>query len=347
MRPTLYALARPLLFALDAERAHALGLRAIEAAYRTGTNPLMARRPAPLPTKLFGLNFDNPVGLAAGMDKNGANIDALASLGFGYLEIGTTTPRPQTGNPKPRMYRLPEHRAVINRLGFNNDGVDVLVRNAEAARYDGVLGINIGKNADTPNERAVDDYLHCLERVYPCASYITVNISSPNTRGLRELQEGEALRRFVGTLRERQEALAAQHGQRKAMLVKIAPDLDQAQLDAIAAVLIDAKVDGVICTNTTIERAGVAGHRHAEQAGGLSGAPLFERSTAVLKAMAERVGAHMPLVGVGGVLSAADAAAKMQAGASLIQCYTGLVYRGPALIGEAVEAIRQLSQQPG
>jgi dihydroorotate dehydrogenase len=335
-----------LLFALDAERAHALGLRAIEAAYRTGTNPLMARRPAPLPTALFGLAFDNPVGLAAGMDKNGAHIDALAALGFGHLEIGTTTPRPQAGNPKPRMYRLPEHRAVINRLGFNNDGVDVLVRNAEAARFSGVLGINIGKNFDTPNERAVDDYLHCLERVYPRASYVTVNMSSPNTKGLRELQEGEALRRFIATLRERQEALAAKHGTRKAMLVKIAPDLDEAQMDAIAAVLIEAKVDGVICTNTTISRAGIEGHRHAQQAGGLSGAPLFERSTAVLGAMAERVGAVMPLVGVGGVLSGADAAAKMQAGASLIQCYTGLVYRGPALINEAVEAIRRLPARP-
>lgn len=339
----MYSLARPLLFALDAERAHELGLLAIEAAYRTGTNPLLGQRPAPYPQELFGLVFDNPVGLAAGMDKNGAHIDALASLGFGFLEIGTTTPRPQAGNPKPRMYRLPEYRGVINRLGFNNRGVDVLIRNAEAARYRGVLGINIGKNKDTPNERAVDDYLYCLERVYPRASYITVNISSPNTQGLRDLQEEDVLRRFVGTLRERQEELASQHGRHKSMLVKIAPDLDEAQMDAIARVLIEARVDGVICTNTTIARAGVEGHRYAGQAGGLSGAPLFQRSTAVLQAMANRVGAVMPLIGVGGVLSGADAAAKVRAGASLVQCYTGLVYRGPSLIGEAVSAIRQLS----
>jgi dihydroorotate dehydrogenase len=342
--PPLYSLARPLLFALDAERAHELGLLAIETAYRTGTNPLLGKRPQPLPQEVLGLLFDNPVGLAAGMDKNGAHIDALASLGFGFLEIGTTTPRAQAGNPKPRMYRLPQSRAVINRLGFNNRGVDVLVRNAEAARYRGVLGINIGKNKDTPNERAADDYLYCLERVYPRASYITVNISSPNTQGLRDLQEEDALRRFVGTLRERQEQLAGQHGQHKPMLLKIAPDLDEVQMDAIARVLVEARIDGVICTNTTIARDGVEGHRHADQTGGLSGAPLFDRSTAVLKAMAERVGAVMPLIGVGGILAGADAAVKIRAGASLVQCYTGLVYRGPELIGESVEAIRELVQ---
>jgi dihydroorotate dehydrogenase len=342
--PPLYSLARPLLFALDAERAHELGLLAIETAYRTGTKPLLGKRPQPLPQEVLGLLFDNPVGLAAGMDKNGAHIDALASLGFGFLEIGTTTPRAQAGNPKPRMYRLPQSRAVINRLGFNNRGVDVLVRNAEAARYRGVLGINIGKNKDTPNERAADDYLYCLERVYPRASYITVNISSPNTQGLRDLQEEDALRRFVGTLRERQEQLAGQHGQHKPMLLKIAPDLDEVQMDAIARVLVEARIDGVICTNTTIARDGVEGHRHADQTGGLSGAPLFDRSTAVLKAMAERVGAVMPLIGVGGILAGADAAVMIRAGASLVQCYTGLVYRGPELIGESVEAIRELVQ---
>ena len=336
----MYALARPFLFCLDAERAHDLGLAAIEAAYRTGTNPLLAAKPKPLPAEAFGLRFDNPVGLAAGLDKNGAHVDALASLGFGFIEVGTTTPRPQAGNPKPRMFRLPEHEAVVNRLGFNNAGVDALVRNVERARYAGVLGINIGRNKDTPNERATDDYLHCLERVYARASYVTVNISSPNTQGLRDLQEEETLRRFVGTLREAQERLGAKHGRRKPMLLKIAPDLAETELDAIAAVLAAARIDGVICTNTTIDRAAVAGHRHANEAGGLSGAPLFAKSTAVLRGLHERLGDAVPLVGVCGILRGADAAAKLDAGAMLVQFYSGMVYRGPALVAECVEAIR-------
>ena len=335
----MYALARPFLFCLDAERAHDLGLAAIEAAYRTGTNPLLAGKPEPLPVDAFGLRFDNPVGLAAGLDKNGAHVDALASLGFGFIEVGTTTPRPQAGNPKPRMFRLPEHQAVINRLGFNNGGVDALVRNVERARYTGVLGINIGRNKDTPNERATDDYLHCLERVYARASYVTVNISSPNTQGLRDLQEEETLRRFIGTLREAQERLGATHG-RKPMLLKIAPDLAEPELDAIAGVLVSARIDGVICTNTTIDRAAVAGHRHAGEAGGLSGAPLFAKSTAVLRGMRERLGDAVPLVGVGGIVRGADATAKLDAGATLVQFYSGMVYRGPALIAECVAALR-------
>jgi dihydroorotate dehydrogenase len=337
---SLYGLARPFLFALDAEKAHGLGLKAIEAAYRSGLNPLLATRPQPLPTRVFGIDFPNPVGLAAGMDKNGAHIDALAALGFGHLEIGTTTPRPQPGNPKPRMWRMPQHEAVINRLGFNNGGVDALLRNVERARFRGVLGINIGRNKDTPNERAIDDYLYCLERAWPAASYITVNISSPNTQGLRDLQEEESLRRFIGTLRERQEQLAGQHGARKPMLLKIAPDLSEAELDAIAEVLRAARIDGVICTNTTIDRDAVAGAPHANEAGGLSGRPLLAKSTAVLAGMARRLGGSVPLVGVGGILSGPDAAAKIDAGASLVQFYTGMVFRGPALIGEAVEAIR-------
>jgi dihydroorotate dehydrogenase len=336
----VYSLARPFLFCLDAERAHDLALRAIETAYRTGLNPLLAAKPAPLPTEVLGLNFVNPVGLAAGLDKNGAYIDALAALGFGFIEVGTTTPRPQAGNPKPRMWRLPEHQAVINRLGFNNGGVDALVRNAERARYNGVLGINIGKNKDTPNERAVDDYLFCLERVYARASYVTVNISSPNTQGLRDLQEEETLKRFVGTLREAQERLAAQHGARKPMLLKIAPDLSDAELDGIADVLLDARIDGLICTNTTIDRSQIAGAPHAQETGGLSGKPLFDKATAVLRSMAQRFGGKVPLIGVGGILSGADAAAKMAAGASLVQFYSGMVFRGPELIGESVTAIR-------
>ena len=336
----MYSLARSFLFCLDAERAHDLGLLGIETAYRTGLNPLLAAKPAPLPTQVFGLHFANPVGLAAGLDKNGAHIDALAALGFGFIEVGTTTPRPQAGNPKPRMWRLPEHQAVINRLGFNNEGVDALVRNVERARYGGVLGINIGKNKDTPNERAVDDYITCLTRVYARASYVTVNISSPNTQGLRDLQEEETLKRFIGTLREAQEKLAAQHGARKPMLLKIAPDLGDAELDAIASVLLAAGIDGLICTNTTIDRSTIAGATHAEEAGGLSGKPLFDKATSVLHGMAQRLGGRIPLVGVGGILSGADAAAKIAAGAKLVQFYSGMIYRGPELIRESVDAIR-------
>jgi len=336
----VYSLARSFLFCLDAERAHDLGLLGIETAYRTGLNPLLAAKPAPLPTQVFGLHFVNPVGLAAGLDKNGAHIDALAALGFGFIEVGTTTPRPQAGNPKPRMWRLPEHQAVINRLGFNNEGVDALVRNVERARYGGVLGINIGKNKDTPNERAVDDYITCLTRVYARASYVTVNISSPNTQGLRDLQEEETLKRFIGTLREAQEKLAAQHGARKPMLLKIAPDLGDAELDAIASVLLAAGIDGLICTNTTIDRSTIAGATHAEEAGGLSGKPLFNKATSVLHGMAQRLGGKIPLVGVGGILSGADAAAKIAAGAKLVQFYSGMIYRGPELIRECVDAIR-------
>ena len=336
----MYSLARPFLFCLDAEKAHDLGLAALEAAYRTGLNPLLASRPAPLPTRVFGIDFPNPVGLAAGLDKNAAHIDALAALGFGFIEVGTVTPRPQPGNPKPRMFRLPEHEAVINRLGFNNGGVDALLRNVEKAKFSGVLGINIGKNKDTPNERAVDDYLHCLDRVYARASYVTVNISSPNTQGLRDLQEEEALKRFLGRLRERQELLAAEHGKRTPMLLKIAPDLREEEMDAIAEVVLAAGMDGLICTNTTVARDAVVGDRHAGEAGGLSGRPVFARSTAVLRGMAQRLGGKLPLVGVGGILDGSDAVAKIAAGASLVQCYTGLVYRGPALAGACVEALR-------
>ena len=336
----MYSLARPFLFCLDAEKAHDLGLAALEAAYRTGLNPLLASRPAPLPTRVFGIDFPNPVGLAAGLDKNAAHIDALAALGFGFIEVGTVTPRPQPGNPKPRMFRLPEHEAVINRLGFNNGGVDALLRNVEKAKFSGVLGINIGKNKDTPNERAVDDYLYCLDRVYARASYVTVNISSPNTQGLRDLQEEEALKRFLGRVRERQELLAAEHGKRTPMLLKIAPDLREEAMDAIAEVVLAAGMDGLICTNTTVARDAVVGDRHAGEAGGLSGRPVFARSTAVLRGMAQRLGGKLPLVGVGGILDGSDAVAKIAAGASLVQCYTGLVYRGPALAGACVEALR-------
>ena len=343
----MYGLARPFLFGLDPERAHALGLSALESAYRCGLNPLLAARPNPLPTKVLGLVFPNPVGLAAGLDKNGAHVDALLSLGFGFVEVGTVTPRPQPGNPKPRMFRLPQHRAIINRLGFNNDGVDALVRNvARAQRKGGLLGINIGKNKDTPNESAESDYLFCLERVYPLADYITVNISSPNTAGLRELQEEQALRRLVSILREAQERLGAQHGKRVPMLVKVAPDLSDDDIDAAGRVLGDLQVDGVIATNTTVSRIAVQEHPLARAAGGLSGAPLMDKSTAVLRMLRTRLPESIPLVGVGGIMTGADAAKKMAAGASLVQLYTGLVYRGPVLIGECVEAMRRRKEAP-
>jgi dihydroorotate oxidase A (EC 1.3.3.1) len=337
----MYDLIRPLLFMLDAETAHGLTLYASDVAQRSGLSRFVNTPPADLPVRVFGIDFPNPVGLAAGLDKNGEHLDGLAALGFGFVEIGTVTPRPQPGNDKPRMFRLPEHEAVINRLGFNNAGIDALVRNVEKASFRGVLGINIGKNKDTPNERAIDDYLLCLERAYPLASYITVNISSPNTQGLRDLQEEETLRRFIGTLREAQERLASQHGKRKPMLLKIAPDLTEAELDAIADVLLASGIDGVICTNTTIDRERVAGHRFAGETGGLSGKPVFEKSTAVLRGMAKRLGGRVPIIGVGGILDGDNAATKLEAGASLVQVYSGLVYRGPQLINEAVAEIRR------
>ncbi|MEB1528732.1 quinone-dependent dihydroorotate dehydrogenase [Xanthomonas sp. WHRI 7945] len=343
----MYSLARPFLFAFDAERAHALGLRAIEMAYRTGTNPLLAKAIAPMPTRAFGLEFPNPVGLGAGLDKNGEHIDALLALGFGFVEIGTVTPRPQQGNPKPRMFRLPREQAVINRMGFNNLGVDALVRNVERARRrHGLLGINIGKNKDTPNEDAASDYLHCLEKVYALADYVTVNISSPNTAGLRELQEEQALRQLVSQLREAQEALAARHGKRVPMLVKVAPDLSDSDIDAAARVLSDLQVDGVIATNTTIARPGLEQNPLGAEAGGLSGAPLLGQSTLVLRRLRARLPEAIPLIGVGGILSGADAVAKMAAGAALVQCYSGLVFRGPELIGECVEAMRRRREAP-
>ncbi len=341
----MYNLARSLLFCLDAERAHDLSLKAIEAAYRIGLNPMISAQPAHLPTSAFGIDFPNPVGLAAGLDKNAEHVDALASLGFGFIEVGTTTPRAQPGNLKPRMFRLPEYEAVINRLGFNNGGVDALVANAERARFDGVLGINIGKNKDTPNEKAIDDYLFCLERVHARASYVTVNISSPNTQGLRDLQEEETLRRFIGEICEAGARLGARDNKRKPILLKIAPDLSEIELDSIAEVLLASSIDGLICTNTTIDRSAVAGHPYANEAGGLSGKPVFEKSTAVLRGMASRLGGKLPLIGVGGIFVGADAATKIDAGASLVQFYTGMVYRGPSLIAESVEAIRALPER--
>jgi dihydroorotate dehydrogenase len=342
----MYGALRPLLFALEAEAAHGLTLYALDVAQRSNLLRFVAHPPPEdLPVRAFGIDFPNPVGLAAGLDKNGEHLDALGALGFGFIEVGTVTPRPQPGNPKPRLFRLPRREAIINRMGFNNDGVDALVRNVEGARWRGVLGINIGRNKDTPNERAADDYLACLGRVYPLASYVTVNVSSPNTPGLRDLQEGDSLQRLIAVLVESREQLATRHGARKPILLKIAPDLDDAGMDGVAAAVAGSGIDGLICTNTTIDRAGVAGELHADEAGGLSGKPLFEPSTDVLRGMARRLGANMPLVGVGGISSGSDAADKLAAGATLVQIYSGLVFRGPWLLTECVEEIRR--QRPG
>jgi dihydroorotate dehydrogenase len=341
----MYDWLRPLLFALDAETAHGLTLYGLDVAHRSELSRFVATPAANLPTEAFGLTFPNPVGLAAGLDKNAAHLDALGALGFGFIEVGTVTPRPQLGNDRPRLFRLPRHDAIINRMGFNNEGVDALVRNVTASSYRGVLGINIGKNKDTPNDKAVDDYLFCLERVYAHASYITVNISSPNTKGLRDLQEEATLRRFIETLREAQERLGAQQGARKPMLLKIAPDLTEAELDSIAEVLLAAQVDGVICTNTTIDHGAVADDPLGNETGGLSGRPLLAKSTQVVQGMRRRLGDRVAIVGVGGILEGGDAAEKLDAGASLVQLYSGLIYRGPALVAECVNEIRRQQEQ--
>ncbi len=335
----LYSLARAALFKLDPEVAHDLTLKSL-AALGPGAALLGAGADGNESRRVFGIDFPNPVGLAAGLDKNGEYIDALGALGFGFLEIGTVTPRPQPGNPKPRMFRLEEHEAIINRLGFNNHGVGKLVRNVERASFRGVLGINIGKNFDTPNERAADDYLECMEAVYACATYITVNISSPNTRNLRDLQSAEALDALLGAVMGKRASLAQRHGRAKPLLVKVAPDLDDEQVEAIAALAVKHGVDGLIATNTTIARTAVKGHRHELQAGGLSGRPVFAPSNAVLAKLAKALAGRIPLIGVGGILSGADARAKVDAGASLVQVYTGFIYRGPDLILQARKALR-------
>jgi dihydroorotate dehydrogenase len=335
----IYSLVRPLLFALDAETAHHLTLDALRLAAGLGLAPSAGAAPPSCARNVAGIAFPNPVGLAAGLDKNGDYIDALAQLGFGFIEIGTVTPRPQPGNPRPRMFRLPAARAVINRLGFNSAGVDRLVENVKRARYRGVLGINIGKNADTPNERAAEDYLACLRKVYPLASYVAVNISSPNTKNLRELQQDEALDALLGALKAEQARLADSHGRQVPLAVKIAPDLDDAQIAVIAGVLRRHRVEAAIATNTTITRDGVTGMPHAAEAGGLSGAPVTERATRVMRGLCSALAGEIPVIGVGGIMKATDARTRMDAGASLVQLYTGLVYRGPALVKECVTTL--------
>jgi dihydroorotate dehydrogenase len=333
-----YCLVKPFVFALDPETAHEMaiaGMRVTGALSGPG-------QPLPdTPVEVMGLSFPNRIGLAAGLDKNGEAIDALAGWGFGFLEVGTVTPRAQPGNPKPRMFRLPEVEGIINRMGFNNHGIDALVANVKAARYKGILGINIGKNADTPIERAADDYLIGLEKAYPHASYVTVNISSPNTKNLRALQGESELDALLGALKARQAALAQQHGRHVPIALKIAPDLDDAQIANIADALRRHRIDAVIATNTTLDRSRVAGQPHAEETGGLSGAPLFEASTAVVRKLAAALAGEVPIIAAGGVVDGAKAQAKLDAGAKLVQIYSGLVYRGPGLVKECVAATRR------
>ncbi|AXO87809.1 quinone-dependent dihydroorotate dehydrogenase [Pseudomonas sp. K1(2024)] len=335
----MYTLARQLLFKLSPESSHDLSLDLIGAGGRLGLNGVLCKRPASLPVTVMGLNFANPVGLAAGLDKNGTAIDGFAQLGFGFVEIGTVTPRPQPGNPKPRLFRLPEATAIINRMGFNNLGVDHLLSRVRAARYEGVLGINIGKNFDTPVERAQDDYLICLEKVYSHASYITVNVSSPNTPGLRTLQFGDSLKQLLDALAERRERLAAEQGKRVPLAIKIAPDMSDEETALVAAALIESGMDAVIATNTTLSREGVEGLPFGGEAGGLSGAPVLEKSTHIVKVLAGELGGKLPIIAAGGITEGRHAAQKIAAGASLVQIYSGFIYKGPALIREAVDAI--------
>ena len=333
-----YALARNALFALDPEVAHDLALHSLVKLQKLHLSRLLASR-IHAPQEVMGLQFDNPVGLAAGLDKNGEYIDALAAMGFGFIEIGTVTPRAQPGNPKPRMFRLTDHDALINRLGFNHQGLDAFIANVKRASYRGVLGLNIGKNADTPIEKAVDDYVTCLRGVYPYASYVTVNISSPNTKGLRDLQAAEQLEKLLSTLKAEQKLLAKKHKKHVPLALKIAPDLDLKSIRDIARLTIENNFEAIIATNTTISRDAIRGHALAGETGGLSGKPLFSSSTEVLRELAKTIKDRIPIIGVGGIFSGEDAKMKMNAGASLVQIYTGFIYKGPDLIRDAVNAI--------
>ncbi|MDQ1814103.1 quinone-dependent dihydroorotate dehydrogenase [Massilia sp. CCM 9210] len=339
----LYALGRPLLFALKPETAHNVTLPALRNAAAIGLTGLM-KKPAPDPRTVMGITFPNPVGLAAGLDKDGAYIDGLSALGFGFIEVGTVTPNAQPGNPKPRMFRIPARRAVINRMGFNNGGVDAFVANVQASKFyqdkRGVLGLNIGKNASTPIENAVDDYLHCLEKVYPYASYVTVNISSPNTANLRQLQGASELDALLMRLKDAQLRLADQHKRYVPLALKIAPDVDGDQIKDIAAALLRHKIDGVIATNTTLSHRLVDRMRHGQETGGVSGEPVYDLSNIVIRALRQELGDALPIIGVGGIMRGADAKEKISLGASLVQLYTGLIYQGPGLIRECAQALR-------
>ena len=338
----MYNLARQLLFKLSPETSHDLSLDLIGAGGRLGINGLLCKAPARLPVNVMELDFPNPVGLAAGLDKNGSAIDGFAQLGFGFVEVGTVTPRPQPGNPKPRIFRLPQAQAIINRMGFNNLGVDHLLARVQAAKYNGILGINIGKNFDTPVERAVDDYLICLDKVYAHASYVTVNVSSPNTPGLRSLQFGDSLKQLLEALQIRQNELTERHGKRVPLAIKIAPDMTDEETVLVAQALLETGMDAVIATNTTLSRVGVEGMEHGDEAGGLSGAPVREKSTHTVKVLADELAGRMPIIAAGGITEGKHAAEKIAAGASLVQIYSGFIYKGPALIRESVDAISAL-----
>ena len=339
-----YSLLRPWLFCLDPEQAHNLTLKNLDRAARFGLLQRLVSKPIADPQNLCGIEFPNPVGLAAGLDKDGKHIDALAALGFGFLEIGTVTPRPQAGNPKPRMFRLPQAEAIINRMGFNNDGVQACVsrvRQSTFWQHGGVLGLNIGKNAVTPIEDAASDYITAMEAVYEIATYITVNISSPNTQNLRALQGEDMLRSLLSNLDDARKRLSDRYGVRKPLFLKIAPDLDQNDIHLIADLLMEFNIDAVIATNTTISREAVTGMQYGEEAGGLSGAPVRIPSNIVIRALKARLGEQLPIIGVGGILSGADAREKIMAGASLVQLYSGLIYKGPDLVSECAKALRQ------
>lgn len=335
----VYHLIRPLLFHLDAERAHRMSLVSLNVAHSLGLTKLLAPHCNATPKRVMGLDFPNPVGLAAGLDKNGAYLNALAELGFGFLEIGTVTPRPQPGNPKPRLFRIPQARAIVNRFGFNNLGVDNLVKNVSSSHYNGILGINIGKNFDTPIERAAEDYLTCLRKVYAHADYVAINISSPNTSNLRLLQEKNALHSLLAALKQEQARLADEHGNYVPIALKIAPDLDPAQIVEIADLLLEHSMDAVIATNSTVSRDGVQDLPNSEEKGGLSGAPLRTMSTNVIRQLSLALGKEVPIIGVGGIMSGADAEEKILAGASLVQIYSGMVFQGPGLVSEVCKTL--------
>jgi dihydroorotate dehydrogenase len=335
---SLYPLFRPLLFALDAETAHETTLAALDVAASSGIARLAVARVDARPVEVMGITFPNRVGLAAGLDKNAAHLKGLAALGFGFVEAGTVTPRPQPGNPRPRLFRIPQAQALVNRMGFNNVGVERFVENAKRSGYRGVLGINIGKNFDTPNDRAGDDYATCLRAVYPHASYVTVNVSSPNTEGLRDLQAEDALAKLLARLSRERRELTERHARHVPLAVKIAPDLSDAAVDGIARLLVENAIDAVIATNTTLARDGVAGLQHGDESGGLSGRPLRERSTAIVRRLARALDGALPIIGVGGIFSGDDAREKIDAGASLVQIYSGLIFRGPVLIAECIAA---------
>lgn len=339
----MYGVLRNLLFRLPPEQAHNIALNGLDVAHRFGILSVFSPRIDALPVNVMGLDFPNPVGLAAGLDKNADHLDALGALGFGFIEVGTVTPLAQSGNPKPRMFRLPEHEAIINRMGFNNDGLEHLLARVDRRKYQGVLGINVGKNKDTPNDQSELDYRKGISAVYSRADYITVNVSSPNTPGLRDLQFGDSLKGLLEAIKDEQLACEKQHGRYVPVAVKIAPDMDDEGIRFVASALRDTGIDGVIATNTTVSRDAVMGHRHAEEAGGLSGAPVREASLRVIRGLYAELGDALPIIGVGGITDGESAAEKIRAGARLVQLYTGFIYRGPALIRESVEAIRRLT----